>query len=156
MKLEFDSVDEVRDFVKNHLKGARAGKNNDADEGTQAGGTGPVTGGAPAPLQPPGGQAGGFPGAAGFAPPGAGAGPAGGFPAPAAGPSPEVAALVQRINTRIDGAIASGQAADQVLAWFRGQCGPEAANATMDQIKQSALPKLSVPQLEGIAKLMNA
>jgi hypothetical protein len=152
MRLSFDSIDEVREFVKG-LKGTRGGKGSDTDEG-------PATGSqqAPAPIMPPQGQAGGFPGAAGFAPPGPGAGQAGGgFPAAAAtGPAPEVLALVQRISTKIDGAVASGQPAEGVLNWFRTQCGPEAASATMDQIKQIALPRMPVAALENIAKLMNA
>ncbi len=88
----------------------------------------------------------------GCAAPGAGAFPAAAAPTVA----PEVAALVQRIVTKLDAAIASGQPTDQVLAWFRGQCGPEAANFSMDQIKTVALPRLAQPGLENIAKLMNA
>lgn len=158
MRLCFDTLDEVKDFVK-QLKGTRGGKGGGSDEGdgAQAG----TTGQAPPPLAPPAGGAPGFPGAGGatFAPPGAGAGAAGGaFPAAGAsvGPSPEVLALVNRVVARIDGAIASGQAADQVLQWFRGQCGPDAANATLDQIKTIFLPKLATPSLENIAKLMAA
>lgn len=145
MELKFFSIEEVKDFVKG-LKNPRSGKSGDEEAPGQA----------PTPLQPPLGGA-GFPGT-GFAPPGAGAGPqGGGFPAAAAtGPAPEVLALVGRINARIDSAIASGQPADGVLTWFRGKCGPEAANATMDQIKQIALPRAPVPLLEDIAKLMNA
>lgn len=152
MRLSFDSIEEVKLFVKG-LKGTRTGKGGDDDEGQPA-----ATGQAPAPLQPPQGGAPGFPGAGGFAPPAAGAGPGAGGPFAPSAPAlaPEVAALVNRITARIDGAIAAGQAADQVLSWFRGQCGPEAAQATMDQIKTIFLPKAAVPTLEGIAKLMNA
>jgi hypothetical protein len=140
MKLCFDSIDEVKEFVA-QLKGAR-GKKGEADDP-------PAGGQAPPPLQPPtGGQTAFNPNT--FTPPAGGA-----FPA-ATGPAPEVVALVQRISTRIDGALASGQPADQVLQWFRGQCGPEAAAFTMDQIKTVALPKMAVPGLENIAKLMNA
>jgi len=151
MRLSFDSIEEVREFVKG-LKTSRTGKGSD-DEG------GAATGSAPQPLAPPqGGQTGGFPGAGGFAPPGGGATPAvGGFPAPGVtGPAPEAVALVNRITAAVDKAVASGQPADAVLAWFRGQCGPEAANATMDQIKGHFLPKAALPTLENIAKLMNA
>lgn len=139
MKLCFDSIEEVKDFVGS-LKGTRGKKGDDAEP--QAANQ------APAPLQPPAQQQPAFnPPAqvAGF--PGAGAAP---------GTDPAVHALVERIVKRIDGAIASGQPADAVLTWFRGQCGAEAANATMDQIKQSFLPKLAAPALENIAKLMNA
>lgn len=147
MRLSFDSIEEVKEFVT-QLKGTR-GKKGDGDEAT--------TGGAPAPIQPPAGGVAGFPGAGGatFAPPGGGAAP-GAFPAPGAGPSPEVAAIVQRINVRLDGAIAAGQPAEQATAWLRGQCGPEAANATLDQLKTVFLPKAAMPTLENIAKLMNA
>lgn len=156
MKLCFDSIDEVREFVKG-LKTSR--NKNDADEGTQAGATGGQI--ATAPIQPPVGGGAGFPGApGGFAAPGAGAGPAGGaFPAAGAqtGPAPEVLAMVARITARMDAVLQSGQGTvDTMLPWFRGQCGPEAANATLDQIKQNFLPRLSYPALEGIAKLTGA
>lgn len=151
MRLSFDTIDEVKEFVKS-LKNPR--NKGDADDGA-SGTSNPGTGGSPAPLQPPTGQA-GFPGASGFAPPVGGAAIGGAFPAAGAGLPPEVLALVNRITAKIDGAIASGQPADQVLQWFRGQCGPEAAAFTMDQIKQHALPKLTMPALDQIAKLMNA
>jgi hypothetical protein len=141
MKLCFDSIEEVKAFVGS-LKGTRGGKKGDDDEpqtGTQT---------APAPLMPPANPPSAFTPAA-FTP------PQGGFPGQPAG-DPAVAALVQRINTRIDSAIASGQPADSVLGWFRGQCGAEASAATMDQIKTVFLPKMAVPGLENIAKLMNA
>jgi hypothetical protein len=152
MKLCFDTVDELRAFVKEDLKAKRTGK-GEADDA-------PATGSAPAPLQPPaGGQpATGFPsGPVGFAAPGAGAGPAGGgFPA-AAAPDPTVAALVQRIVTRVEAAVSSGATKpEDMITWFRGQCGPEAASATWDQIKANFLPKLTTVQLDGIAKMMNA
>lgn len=151
MKLCFDSIDEVKDFVK-QLKGTRGGKAGDADEGTAGQQI------APQPLQPPAGGAGGFPGAAGFAPPGAGvAQQAGAFPVHAAPTAPpEVLEVLARIVAKIDGAIASGQPADGVLQWFRGQCGPEAANFDLNQIKMVALPKMAMPQLDNIAKLMAA
>lgn len=148
MELKFSSIEEVQEFVK-RLKGTRGGKAG-ADE----------TETAPAPLAPPTTPApasqGFNPG--GFAPPAAGAAPqAVAFPAPAApAVAPEVQGLVGRIVTKLDGAIASGQPADQVLGWFRSQCGAEAANADLAQIKTVFLPKLTVPALENIAKLMNA
>lgn len=149
MKLCFDTVDELRAFVKEDLKAKRgAGKSDEAESGN-----------APAPLAPPAGGV-GFPGTgtAGFAPPAGGAGPQGGaFPAAgASGLAPEVLALVTRISARIDGAIASGQPAEQVLQWFRGQCGPDAAQATMDHIKTIFLPRMPQARLEEIAKLMAA
>ena len=144
MKLCFDSIEEVKDFV-GALKGTRGKKGED---GGEAGGQ--VTHTAPQPQQPPQSQPAAFqPASPQFTAPIA-------FPAqPSADPA--VSAIVSRINTRIDGAIASGQPADQVLAWFRGQCGAEAVNATMDQIKTVFLPKeAAMPTLENIAKLMNA
>jgi len=147
MKLCFDSIEEVKVFVAS-LKGTR-GKKGEGDDGDT--GAAQVGQQAPAPLMPAAGgqqQPSAFQPAA-FAP------SQGGFlGAPVADPA--VAGLVQRIVVRIDGAIASGQPADAVLTWFRGQCGAEAAGATMDQIKTVFLPKLAVPGLENIAKLMNA
>lgn len=155
MKLEFESIEEVKDFVTK-LKGTRGGK-ADKDEGTETGGA------APEPLKPPAGQstatgAPGFPGSIGYVPEGAGATQAGAaFPVHVAtGPAPEILALVERIKVRIDGAIASGQPAAAVLDWFQKQLGPETANYTMEQIKDVALPKASKPILDGIAGLMNA
>lgn len=154
MKLCFDSIEEVKEFVT-QLKGTR-GKKGEADD------AGTATGSAPQPLQPPtGGPSSGFPsgGPAGFAAPGAGAGPAaGGFPAAGAPTvAPEVAALVQRITTRVEAAVSSGTTKpEDMITWFRGQCGAGAEAATWDQIKTSFLPKMAVPQLDGIAKMVNA
>jgi hypothetical protein len=142
--VEFDSEEEFKARIKNPRKGGGT------DDGDQTGGQGTQ---APAPLAPPQTQQPFNPAAPPtFTPPQ-------GFPsATAIGPvvDPVVAGLVQRIATRIDSALASGQPADSVLTWFRGQCGAEAAAATMDQIKTVFLPKLAVPGLENIAKLMNA
>jgi len=141
--VEFDNEAEFKSRIKN----PRGGKD---DNDT------PETGNkAPSPILPPVQQSMQQPGA--FQP---SAGPAfsppsGGFPGMPAG-DPAVTAIVNRIVTRIDGAIASGQPVDQALNWFRGQCGPDAANATMDQIKTVFLHKLAMPTLENIAKLMNA
>lgn len=147
MKLCFDSIEEVKEFVGN-LKGTRNKKGE--EDGTP-------TGQAPAPLQPPQTNAGPSFAPGGYVPPGAGAVPGGAFPAAGApAPDPAVTALVNRISTRIDSAIQTGQPADQVLAWFRGQCGAEAANADMNAIKTVFLPKAPMPTLENIAKLMNA
>lgn len=154
MRVEFtgNTADEMNEAVKDYaskIKGTRGGRSKD-DADAQSGG-------APAPLQPPQG------GVAGFAPGGGGApqgfNPTSFSPAGAQtvqGPSPEVAALVQRISTRIDGLIQQGQPAADVLKWFQGQCGAEAANATMDQIKAHFLYKLPQPSLEDMAKLIAA
>lgn len=144
--VEFDSEEEFKARIKN----PRGGRGGDKDD------DGAIIAGqiAPAPLMPPQGQPAAFnpaPPPAAFTPPQT----QGGFPGAPVG-DPVVAGLVQRIVARIDSAIASGQPADAVLNWFRGQCGAEAAGATMDQIKAVFLPKLAVPGLENIAKLMNA
>lgn len=155
MKLCFDTVEELRAFVKDELKGKRGGGKNDTDDA----GPQPSTQ-APAPLQPPAGGAGVFQpqqqAPSTFNP---GVAPGQFQPQGSVTVDPNVMGLVQRINTKIDGAVAGGQPVDQVLTWFRGQCvqaGLDAANATMDQIKQIFLLKLPVPSLEQIAKLMNA
>lgn len=139
--VEFDTEEEFKARIKN----PRGGKNDDTDTAAPR---------APAPIQPPLQQGAAFtPQAAAFA------SPPGGFPGvPAAPPvgDPAVTAIVARIAAKIDGAIAGGQPTDVVLTWFRGRCGAEAANATLDQIKQVFLPKLSMPSLDDIAKLMNA
>lgn len=146
MRLSFDTIDEVKDFVK-QLKGTRGGKAGETDE-------------APTPLAPPTGQAAFNPGGApGFAPPVGGAtqGGAGPFAAGATALAPEAQALVTRIVTRIDGAAASGQSVEAMLTWLRNNVGDAAAaTATLDQIKTVFLPRASVPTLDNIAKLMAA
>lgn len=152
MELKFFSIEEVKDFVKS-LKGTRAKGDATGDEGN-----------APPPLAPPTGTqgfAGAMIGGPQFAPPVGGAGPAAGaFPAPGAlQVAPEVLALVQRINIRMDGALASGQPAQTMHDWFKGQLvayGIDATSYTLDQIKAQALPKLPFAALESIAKLMAA
>lgn len=147
--VEFDSIEDFETFqTRGKATRARRAKGDEGADEVQAGQ-------APAPMQPP---AGGAPAPAFTSPSGF---PGAVVPAPGVGQVPAVtpppiAALVQRINTRIDGAIGGGQPADAVLNWFRQQCGAEAANATLDQIKQTFLPKLSEGQLGEIAKLMNA
>ena len=142
--VEFDSEEEFKARIKNP-RGSRTADDDGAGNTTQA----------PAPLQPPQTQPQAFnptPAPAAFTPPQ-------GFPGATVGApvvDPVVAGLVQRVVARIDSAIASGQPADAVLNWFRGQAGAEASAATMDQIKTVFLPKLAVPGLENIAKLMNA
>jgi hypothetical protein len=141
--VEFDSEEEFKARIKN----PRGERGDGAGQTTQA----------PPPLQPPQTQP-AFnptpppPQTAAFTPPQ-------GFPgAPVGQPAadPVVSGLVQRISARIDSALASGQPADAVLNWFRGQCGAEASAATMDQIKTVFLHKLAQPGLENIARLMNA
>ena len=156
MQLTFNSIEEVKEFVKG-LKGTRGGKGG--DDGDQETAKGAQV--APAPLPPP---------AAGFT--GGAAGFAGAFPAgiqatsspfggnAASGPSHEVLALATRIATKIDGALASGQNPDAALQWLRTESVrlgfAEAASATMDQIKSIFLPKMTQPALENICKLTGA
>jgi hypothetical protein len=135
MRLSFDSIEEVKEFVKG-LKGTRGGKADADDE---------PKGQAPAPLQPP---AGGMPN---FAGPGA----ATGFPG-GAGLDPALQAVVTRIVTKLDASLAAGNSAEAALTWFRSHFGPEAAQATLDQIKQVFLARLPVATLENIAKMMGA
>lgn len=153
LTVEFDSIEEFEAFRTSGKKSRGKGKD---DAESEVNTTAAQAGSAPPPLPPPVGGAMGFnPGATqGFAPPGAGAAPgAGAFPAVGAPQvAPEVQAIVNRITAKLDAAIASGQPADKALEWMQGQCG--APGATMDQIKQVSLPKLSMPQLENIAKLM--
>lgn len=151
MRLSFDTIDEVKDFVK-QLKGTRGGK--DKDEGD--------AGNAPIPLTPPAGGAQPFnpAGSAAFAPPAGGAGPAGAGPFAAGAPSihPDVQAIVGKINLRIDATAAEGRWNDQALTWFRSECVKggvaEAAAATVEQIKGQCLYKLQMPQLAQIAQFM--
>jgi hypothetical protein len=144
MKIEFNSVEEVKEFVA-QLKGTR-GKKGDGDGEANPGPQ------APAPVMPPGG-----------APTFQGAGATQGFTPPAASPFPpptgsdaHVTALVQRISVGIDTQLARGSDPNSALTWFRQQCGPEATAATMDQIKTVFLPRLLMPALENIAKLTGA
>lgn len=143
MELKFSSIDEVKEFVS-QLKGTR-GKKGDGDDA-------PTTL-APAPIPVP------TTAATHFAPqPNVSTGftPTAAFPGAASAIAPEVAALVQRINMSIDGAINGGQSAEACVSWFRQRIGTEAASATLDQIKNQLLAKLSVAHLQEIAKLMGA
>jgi hypothetical protein len=81
--------------------------------------------------------------------------PSHGFPGAAtngATPPPQtVHPLVSAILNRIDGSIATGQTEEAIMAWFRQQIGPDAAQATLDQLKQIILPRMSEAQLRQIA-----
>jgi hypothetical protein len=59
--------------------------------------------------------------------------------------------LVAAILARIDGAVGSGQPADAIVTWFRQQIGPDAANASLDQLKQVFIPRMTEGQLKQIA-----
>lgn len=75
-----------------------------------------------------------------------------GFPGNSGSPATvTIHPLVTAILARIDGAVSSGQSTDAVVTWFRQQIGPEAANATLDQIKQVFVPRMTEQQLKQIA-----
>lgn len=166
MRLSFDSIDEVKEFVK-QLKGTRGGKDKDDGETGTTVTTGnlPGNGQAPAPLMPTAQQLQAATGANGAAPGGvatvgqsavAGAFPGGG---PVPGVDPAAAALVQRIATRVDGAIQSGQPAESITQWLRNACGQvdaNAAQADLATLKTVYLFKMPPATLEAMAKQMNA
>jgi hypothetical protein len=77
--------------------------------------------------------------------------PVAGFPGANGAAPPAVNPLAVAIAAKADNAIAGGQSAEQVLNWFRGQIGPDAASATWDQIKSVYLPRLPEAQLKTIA-----
>lgn len=153
MKLCFDSIEEVKEFVK-QLKGTRGPKDKDEPE---AGATG---GQAPPPIMPPTTQMQGFGNTTAFAPQGLGAAPqAGGFPAAGApvGPAPEIVAIVAKIVAKLDAGVASGHDPVAALNWFRSElqkAGFDATQHDMASIKAVVLPKMPMPFLENIAKLM--
>jgi hypothetical protein len=80
--------------------------------------------------------------------------PSHGFPG-ANGPTPpqqqQLHPIAVQILQKIDGSLASGQTPDAIVAWFRQQLGPEAANATFDQLKQVLIPRIPEAQLRQIA-----
>jgi hypothetical protein len=79
--------------------------------------------------------------------------PVSSFPG-ANGPTPSPAAVnpvITAILARIDGAVASGQPPEVILTWFRQQIGPDAKDATLDQIKQVFVPRMSKAQLDQLA-----
>jgi hypothetical protein len=59
--------------------------------------------------------------------------------------------LATAVIGKIDGAIGSGQPTESIAAWFRSQIGPDAAQATLDQIKQVFIPRMTEAQLKQIA-----
>lgn len=74
-----------------------------------------------------------------------------GFPGAAPAPASAVNPLVGQIVAKLDSAIASGQNPDGIAAWFRNLLGADAAQATLDQIKQVFIPRLPEPQLKQLA-----
>jgi hypothetical protein len=74
--------------------------------------------------------------------------PGGNSSAPVA---PQLHPIAAQILQKIDGSLASGQSPDAIVAWFRQQLGPEAANVTFDQLKQMLIPRIPEAQLKQIA-----
>lgn len=144
MKLCFDSIDEVKAFV-GELRGTRGGRKGAS--GDDPGPDAPSFSPAPA-FNPPATRApSGF--TAHSAPP---AGAPAGFPAVgAAGAAPAIHSLAKAIIDRTDAALTTGQPVEPILNWFKTQLGPDAANATWDQMKTVHIPRLSEAQLKQIA-----
>ncbi len=135
--VDFDSMEEFEAFKVSGKK-TRGKKGEEAAEETAAD-VNVVQGGQP--VMPQAMQ--------GFTPP-ATAIPMQGFPGAVA--APQVNPLVPQIITKLDGAIATGQNAEQITNWFRNLLGPDAATATLDQIKQVFIPRLAEPQLKQLAQ----
>jgi len=77
--------------------------------------------------------------------------PSHGFPGANGAAPPPAHPLVTAILARIDGAVSSGQSADAIVTWFRQQIGPDAANASLDQLRQVFIPRMTEVQLKQIA-----
>ncbi len=77
-----------------------------------------------------------------------------GFPgSPPAAAAQAANPIVAQIIAKVDGALSSGQSPDNVLNWFRQQIGPDAAQATLDQIKTVFLPRMNDAQLKTLAPM---
>lgn len=133
---EFESWDEMEAFRTSGKKTRGKSQMTEVEEAveTQAAKADPTVT-QPQAFAPPAAPAHGFPGGNG------------GAPTAAAATNP----LVTAILARIDGAVSSGQSSDAVVTWFRQQIGPDAANATLDQIKQVFVPRMTEQQLKQIA-----
>jgi len=158
--VEFGDWEELEAFRTSGKKTrAKGAKDDDGETGGANVGNIPGNGQAPAPQMPSGAQ---LQAAAGGAGAGLSAAP-GAFPgggmAPVMGGDPAVAALVQRISVRVDGAIASGQPAEGVTQWLRNACvqiDSAAGQADLNTLKTVYLFKLPVASLDAMAKTMGA
>jgi hypothetical protein len=74
-----------------------------------------------------------------------------GFPGGNGQMAPVVNPIVAAIHARIDGAVSTGQSVDDIVKWFRQQIGPEAAQATLDQIRNIFIPRMTEIQLKQLA-----
>ncbi len=140
--VDFDSMEEFEAFkVSGKKTRGKKGEDNDPEQsGVTIETLGPATvaqGGQPQ-----------MPAMAGFTPPQTAMT---GFPG-AASAAPVVNPLVPQIIAKLDGAIATGQNAEQITQWFRNLLGPDAASATLDQIKQVFIPRLAEPQMKQLAQ----
>lgn len=130
--VEFESMEEFENFRTSGKKTRAKGQREEVEEQAE-----PVAASTPQT----------------FAPSAAATQPSQGFPGGNSGAPAATAThpLVTAILARIDGAVSSGQPSDAVVTWFRQQIGPEAANATLDQIKQIFVPRMTEQQLKQIA-----
>lgn len=137
--IEFDSMDEFEAFRVSGKKTRGKGQ-RDEEEAPPA-----VQAGQPV-MQPIGGQQ-------GFAPAPSGAPAMHGFPGASASAQQTVQMhpLAVAIISKVEGALSNGQPSDAIVAWFRQQIGPDAANATLDQLKQVFIPRMPEAQLRQIA-----
>lgn len=133
--VEFDSMDEFEAFKVSGKK-SRAKGQVDPEEVAAQPSQPQMQVQPPQQFSPPAQPSHGFPGANG--------------PNPPAQPQ-QLHPIAQAILAKIDGSLASGQTSDAIVAWFRQQIGPEAAQATFDQLKQVLIPRLSEAQLRQIA-----
>lgn len=139
--VEFDSMDEFEAFRTSGRKtrGKSQSGMTEVEEAVEAqAGRADPTDTRPPPAAPP------APAAQGFTPPPTAT--VHSFPGNS-GTNPIVTAII----AKIDGALSSGQPTDAVVMWFRQQIGPDAANATLEQIKTVFIPRLSEAQLKQIA-----
>ncbi len=132
--VDFDNWDEMEAFRTSGKKTRGKGK----DEPEEIAAIAPIQGGQPV-----------MPAMQGFTPPAAAMT---GFPGAAPTTTPQVNPLVAQIIAKLDGAIATGQNAEQITNWFRNLLGPDAASATLDQIKQVFIPRLPEPQMKQLAQ----
>ncbi len=141
MKLEFNSIDEIREFM-DQLKGTRGGRKGKADEAED------VKADVPAPLQPPAGSG------PVFAPQVQPVATVPAFAAPAAPAiDPAVVDLVGKISARWNESVAAQPATgDAALKFFREQVGN--AGASKEQIQGTLLAQLSLDALKKIAGLV--
>ena len=139
--VEFDSMEEFEAFrssgkkARSRIKEEEPVQEEVAQTAPEPVAPAPV---APTPTPPPG-----------FTPPSTAT--VHNFPGSNSGSPPTVHPLVTAILARIDGALTTGQSTDAVVQWFRQQIGPDAANATLDQIKQIFIPRMSAERLEQLA-----